>query len=102
MLTDWCVTDVPMRRYSDAEMMVYIHSGDPLDKAGGYAIQHSGFHPVEAIQGCFANVMGLPLCHLARTLVQAGAPPQEDIPRACQDEIKYTCPIFQQVLQRLL
>ena len=100
MLTDWCATDVPMRHYSDAEMFAYIHSGDPMDKAGAYAIQHAGFHPVDALQGCFANVMGLPLCHLARTLAQIGAPPPVDIARACQTEIDYNCPIFERVLQR--
>jgi len=36
-------------------------TGDPLDKAGAYAIQHAGFHPVEGFAGCFASVMGLPV-----------------------------------------
>jgi MAF protein len=99
MQTDWCATDVPMRDYSDAEMLAYIRSGDPLDKAGAYAIQHLGFHPVENLQGCFANVMGLPLCHLARTLNQVCALPHLGIAQACQKEIKYACPIYQQVLQ---
>ena len=100
--TDWCVTDVPMRDYSDAEMLAYIRTGDPMDKAGAYAIQHSGFHPVDNLQGCFANVMGLPLCHLARTLSQAGAATLQDIAQACQKEINYACPIFQKVLQRVI
>ena len=100
MRTDWCVTDVPMRDYSDTEMMAYIRTGDPLDKAGAYAIQHLGFHPVDNLQGCFANVMGLPLCHLARTLSQMGEPTPEDIAQACQKDINYACPIFHQVLQR--
>jgi len=100
--TDWCATDVPMRDYSDAEMMAYIRTGDPMDKAGAYAIQHSGFHPVDNLQGCFANVLGLPLCHLARTLIQAGAPPRRDIAQACQKEINYACPIFQKVLKRVI
>jgi predicted house-cleaning NTP pyrophosphatase (Maf/HAM1 superfamily) len=91
-----------MRRYSDAEIRAYIRSGDPMDKAGAYAIQHPGFHPVEALQGCFANVMGLPLCHLARTLSLVGVPPLGDIAGECQAEINYTCPIFQQVLQRTI
>ena len=71
---DWCVTDVPMRTYSDEEMCAYIATGDPLDKAGAYAIQHPDFSPVAELQGCFANVMGLPLCHVERTLMQAGHP----------------------------
>jgi MAF protein len=98
LLTDLCITDVPMRDYSDQEMIKYISSGDPLDKAGAYAIQHSGFHPVEGIQGCYANVMGLPLCHLLRTLRRLGISPQVDLPAACQSELDYRCPVFHQVL----
>ena len=71
---DWCVTQVPMRTYSDEEMYAYIATGDPLDKAGAYAIQHPDFSPVANLEGCYANVMGLPLCHLKRTLDAAGYP----------------------------
>ena len=46
-----CRTDVPMRDYSNAEIDAYIQTGDPLDKAGAYAIQHSAFHPVEKLTG---------------------------------------------------
>jgi len=99
LLTDFCVTEVPMRDYSDEEMQDYIASGDPLDKAGAYAIQHPGFRPVEALQGCYANVVGLPLCHLTRTLNKLDISPQEDIPSACQSVLHYECPIFHQVLQ---
>lgn len=98
MLTDLCCTDVPMRTYSEAEMDVYIASGDPLDKAGAYAIQHPGFHPVEGLQGCYANVVGLPLCHLQRTLHKWGLPPTTDLPQACQQSLQYTCPVFRNIL----
>lgn len=97
LLTDLCVTQVPMRRYSDAEILAYVASGDPLDKAGAYAIQHTGFHPVVSLEGCFASVMGLPLCHLARTLLKLGANPPMDVPSACQAALEYACPIFQAV-----
>lgn len=63
-LNELCVTNVPMRNYTDAEIEAYIATGDPFDKAGGYAIQHAGFHPAEQLSGCYANVVGLPLCHL--------------------------------------
>ena len=43
------------------EVAAYVATGDPFDKAGAYAIQHEGFHPVEGFAHCFANVMGLPL-----------------------------------------
>jgi predicted house-cleaning NTP pyrophosphatase (Maf/HAM1 superfamily) len=61
-----------MRNYPEAEIEAYIASGDPLDKAGAYAIQHSGFAPVSRISGCFAGVMGLPLGCLAEGLAQYG------------------------------
>lgn len=54
-------TAVWMRRYDNAEIDVYVAGGDPFDKAGGYAIQHAGFHPVAALVGSEANVIGLPL-----------------------------------------
>ena len=61
-------TDVHMRPYSDDELLRYVASGDPLDKAGGYAIQHNGFAPIDHLDNCYANVMGLPMCHLYRAL----------------------------------
>lgn len=57
-----------MRSYSDAEIVTYVTSGDPLDKAGAYAIQHAEFRPVERLEGCFSSVVGLPLATLARGL----------------------------------
>jgi MAF protein len=99
LLSELCCTDVPMRDYSDAEIEAYVASGDPLDKAGAYAIQHAGFHPVERLAGCFANVMGLPLCHLTRMLSQLGVQPQNDLPQACQDELIYDCPVFEAILK---
>ena len=77
LLTDLCVTDVPMRAYSDEEIDAYVATGDPLDKAGAYAIQHPDFHPVESMSGCYASVMGLPLCHLTRTLRNTRDSPQD-------------------------
>src|SRR5688572_8776746 len=40
LLRELCITDVPMRNYSDEEINAYVQTGDPLDKAGAYAIQH--------------------------------------------------------------
>jgi MAF protein len=96
---DRCCSDVPMRAYSDAEIAAYIATGDPLDKAGAYAIQHAGFHPVEQFAGCFASVMGLPLCHLARTLRKLGYSPPVDVSAACQASLKYDCPVSAGILR---
>jgi septum formation protein len=96
--TDLCVTDVPMRSYSDEEINTYVATGDPLDKAGAYAIQHPEFHPVDTISGCYASVMGLPLCHLTRTLRKFEIFPITDISTECQSSLNYTCPISAAVL----
>jgi septum formation protein len=98
MFNDLCVTDVPMRNYTDREIEAYIASGDPFDKAGGYAIQHAGFHPVNQLTGCYANVVGLPLCHLTRGLRRLGILPQSDIPSICQITLQYDCPVFSEIL----
>lgn len=100
--TELCCTDVPMRFYSDDEMYAYIASGDPLDKAGAYAIQHAGFHPVERLKGCFANVVGFPLCHLLRLLQKMGIEPELDVPGKCQAALEYQCPIYDSILREEL
>lgn len=93
-LTELCQVDVPMRAYSDSELAAYVASGDPLDKAGAYAIQNSAFHPVETLQGCFAAVMGLPLCHVLRLLRQAAAPqPAIQMAARCRSGLNYDCPV---------
>lgn len=98
LVTDLCITDVPMRNYPDEEMLAYIASGDPLDKAGAYAIQHPHFHPVENITGCFASVMGLPLCHLVRSLKKLGLVTQVDVEAECQTALNYDCPVWKTIL----
>lgn len=69
----WRATSVLMRPYSDGEIDAYIATGDPMDKAGAYAIQHPVFRPVERIEGCYCNVVGLPL-GLVRDLLGLDAP----------------------------
>ncbi len=99
MESELCVSTVPMRNYADREMDDYIQSNDPLDKAGAYAIQHPGFHPVEGFHGCFASVMGLPLCHLKRMAAGFGLPVSPDMVHNCERLNRYACPIFDQVAQ---
>jgi septum formation protein len=99
LVRDLCVTDVPMREYNDDEIEAYVGTGDPLDKAGAYAIQHAGFHPVDSLHGCYASVMGLPLCHLSRSLAQFGISPKADQVIRCLSEFDYDCPISPAVLR---
>ena len=93
-----CLSRVPMRNYSNVEITDYVLTEDPMDKAGAYAIQHRGFHPVEDFQGCFASVMGFPACHLARSLKKIGLMPDLKIDSACQQYLDYDCPIAELVL----
>lgn len=99
LVADLCITDVPMRAYTDEEMEAYIQTGDPLDKAGAYAIQHPGLHPVEKLSGCFAGVMGLPLCHLVRTLRQLDVTPDTDVPANCRNYLQYQCSVSDAILR---
>lgn len=98
VLTAVAKTELTMRAYTDAEIAAYVASGDPLDKAGAYAIQHPGFHPVARRQGCYANVVGLPLCHLTRGLRALGFEPSRDVPTACQAHIDHRCPVYATIL----
>jgi MAF protein len=94
-----CVVDVPMREYSDLEISQYIASGDPLDKAGAYAIQNTAFSPVLNLSGCFASVMGLPLCHVARCLNRFAWPLPNQLPGRCQQHLQYHCTVHPQILR---
>ena len=98
ILNELCVTDVPMRTYSDDEIATYVQTGDPLDKAGAYAIQHPDFQPVESMCGCYASVMGLPMCHVVRTLRILNVQPSADVPMACQKYLNYECPVSGAIL----
>jgi nucleoside triphosphate pyrophosphatase len=97
-ITELGCSDVPMRAYTDDEIETYIATGDPFDKAGAYAIQHDGFSPVENFAQCYANVMGLPLCHVVRALRQLGIAVPNDVPALCQQYIRYECPVFERIL----
>lgn len=99
LFTDLCISPVPMRDYSDSEIEAYIKSGDPFDKAGAYAIQNKNFRPVVNFSHCYASVMGLPLCHLVRTLRKVGFQSVLDVAAACQENLHYACPVFDRILK---
>lgn len=65
---------VHMRRYGDDEIAAYVASGEPFDKAGGYAVQDLHFRPARRVEGCYLNVVGLPLCSAADLLGRVGLP----------------------------
>jgi len=65
-------TKVYFRKLTEGEINAYVRSGEPLDKAGAYAVQGLGAVFIEKIEGDFFNVMGLPLCALTESLKKFG------------------------------
>lgn len=96
LLSSAVSTRVHMREYSDEEIATYVASGDPYDKAGGYAIQHPSFMPADFIEGCYPSVVGLPLCALAALLdaaqTDAHDPPAAHISVAHDSQPVLVCP----------
>ncbi|XP_078220582.1 putative bifunctional dTTP/UTP pyrophosphatase/methyltransferase protein isoform X8 [Callithrix jacchus] len=75
-------TMVKFSELSEDLLWEYIHSGEPMDKAGGYGIQALGGMLVESVHGDFLNVVGFPLNHFCKQLLQLYDPPRpEDLQR---------------------
>jgi len=72
METDVVETHVTFRSLSEEEVARYVATGEPLGKAGGYAVQGIGAVIVEEVHGCFYNVVGLPLYRLNMLLEKFG------------------------------
>jgi septum formation protein len=66
-------TAVKVKTLTPVEMEWYVQTGEPFDKAGGYAIQGIGSFMIESILGSYTNVVGLPLCELIQMLNRLGA-----------------------------
>jgi MAF protein len=92
-------TRVWMRQYRGEEIANYIDRGEPFDKAGAYAIQDPEFDPVETIEGCYANVMGLPLCHLFTTLRDAASLHSLPPVAVCEGHTGRRCFVAARILQ---
>ena len=71
-LEDCAQTQVRMRPLSAAQIARYLASGEAVDKAGAYGIQGKGALLIERIEGCYYNVVGLPLALLSTLLEKAG------------------------------
>ncbi len=95
-----CQTTVQMRPFTDAEIEDYVASGDPEGKAGAYAIQNRLFEPVSSIQGCYACVMGLRLCHTELLFSQLGIQFDKDFSSCCKANITYPCNLKKEEIQR--
>ena len=86
---------VAMRPRDDPAIVAYVATGEPLDKAGAYAIQGAGAALVERLDGCRANVVGLPLCHAQAALRRAGVVTRERAEVVCQGHFAFRCPVWQ-------
>jgi septum formation protein len=71
-LTSAVTSVVRFRALSDDDVAQYVATGEPHGKAGAYAIQGLGAGLISALDGCFTNVVGLPLCETAQLLSAAG------------------------------
>lgn len=85
---------VTMRARDDAAIAVYAASGEPLDKAGAYAIQGAGGALVLQSDGCRANIVGLPLCHTHAALRRVGVVTKERPEAVCQRHFAFTCTVW--------
>lgn len=97
VIVELCVTEVQMRSYQESEMEAYVASGDPMDKAGAYAIQNFSFNPVREIKGCYSNVVGLPLCHLTGMLLELEVDVPNNATRGCRTSHGYSCQLIEQI-----
>ena len=91
-LSDSMTSNITLRDLSDREIDASIASGTPLDKAGAYAVQDTDLRPAQSWDGCYSNIVGLPLCRLGEMLAELGytLPPDwsENVARVCGD----SCP----------
>lgn len=71
-ILSWVRTEVAMKNWPDSRIEQYVESGEPMDKAGAYAIQGLGRELVDSIDGCYNNVVGLPLCEVSNLLNASG------------------------------
>ena len=71
-IVDHEITRIKMKKLSDEEILAYVNTKEPLDKAGSIAIQGLGAIFIEKIDGCYSNVIGLPLVCLYKNLKKFG------------------------------
>ena len=92
MVTDSMGSDITLRNFTDAEMEASIVSGTPMDKAGAYAVQDPDLRPAESWQGCYTNIIGLPLCRLLDMLQEIGCQPPPGGTWPDPEDCGPTCP----------
>lgn len=74
-------TRVHFQQLNDSEIAWYVSTGEPFDKAGGYAVQGLASRFIDRIEGSYSNVVGLPVARVHRMLVEAGVIETGDLTR---------------------
>ncbi len=74
------ITKIRFRKLTEREILAYVKSGEPMDKAGAYGIQGGAALFVEGMEGDYYNVMGLPVCRLSQILQELAPQITEEIP----------------------
>ena len=85
---------VTMRAFDPSEATRYVGTGEALDAAGAYKVQGEGAALVATVEGCLANVVGFPLCHVFEALRGAGRSFPERPEIACQRHFTFVCPVW--------
>jgi len=85
---------VGMKPADDAAIRAYVATGEPLDRAGAYAIQGGGAERVAWYDGCYANIVGLPLCHVFFGLRKLGLGVSERPEPAFIRAFGFECPAW--------
>ncbi|HEY8806053.1 MAG TPA: Maf family protein [Candidatus Limnocylindria bacterium] len=85
---------VAMKPGDDAAIRAYVATGEPLDKAGAYGLQGQGADRVAWYEGCYSNIVGLPLCHAFFGLRRMGVAAPERPETAFAKEFGFVCPAW--------
>jgi septum formation protein len=85
---------VAMKPADDAAIRAYVATGEPLDRAGAYAIQGGGGEHVAWYDGCYSNIVGLPLCHVFFALRKVGIGVPERPEPAFTSAFGFECPAW--------
>jgi septum formation protein len=72
VIKDYEVSDVKFKKLTNEEIKNYIATGEPLDKAGAFAIQGLGSIFIEKVNGCYANIVGFPINNIYKNLKKLG------------------------------
>ena len=91
-LTASMTSDIALREFTDEEIEASIALGTPLDKAGAYAVQDEALHLARSWEGCYSNIVGLPVCRLLEMLEELGCTLPSQAVVASADACGPSCP----------